>query len=109
MIHCFSGGVELRSTPDAPTSDQLLRALFDDTDVGSLASGVGCDHVLAVLEDDLSSGELASDAMSATCNVVIVPLFSDPLRITNAYRIYWIDLSKGLALVQPDHERYELR
>ena len=35
--------------------------MFEDTDVGSLASGVGCDHVLAVLEDDLSSGELASD------------------------------------------------
>ena len=48
-------------------------------------------------------------AMSATCNIVLARVLSDPLRLTNAYRIYWIDLSKGLALVQPVYERYEFR
>ena len=69
--------------------------MFDDTDVASLASGVGCDHVLAVLEADLSSGELASDAMSATCIIVLARVLSDPLRLTNAYRIHRIDLSQS--------------
>ena len=50
----FAGVVELGSTALAATSDQLLRAVLDDNDVASLASGVGCDHVLAMHETVLT-------------------------------------------------------
>ena len=69
--------------------------MFDDTDVARLASDVGRDHVLAVLEADLSSGELASDVIPMTCNVPPARVLSDPLRLTNAYRIHRIDLSQS--------------
>ena len=93
VIGYFSGGVEFGSTPNAPTSDQLLRAMLDDADVASLASSVGCDHVLAVLEAAVSSGELSSDAMPTTCNAALAHVLSVPVRLTNAHRIHRIDLS----------------
>jgi hypothetical protein len=79
--------------------------MLDDTDVGSLASGVGCDHVLAVLEADLSSGELSSDAMCIRrANVPLVRLPFAPQRLTNAYRVHWIDLSKSKCARESDGE-----
>ena len=67
--------------------------MFDDTDVASLASGVGCDHVRVVPEAALSSGELSSDAMSTNCDVPLVHLPSAPQRVTNEDRVHRIDLS----------------
>ena len=91
----FAGVVELGSTALAATSDQLLRAVLDDNDVASLASGVGCDHVLAMHETVLSSGKHSSDTVPTTHNVAPVRLFSLPPRLTNAYRTHRTDLSQS--------------